>query len=222
MATCMAFASRSRVISRSLGTPTGAGGRRALAIDRAAVGPILDKFAVRGVVGAGVCLSQPIMWGEMDAFAHLNSCSYFVHIETARMKYFEAINEVAKALDETWDEAGFLQGRPGTVGPILASATCRFRRPCKYPETVHTFATVDPQSVDESRFTMLYSMFSDSNGAEMPVATAESDIVLVDYSFPDAPAKAAIPGALREAMGLVDSNTGAIRSLHGHHERYRC
>ena len=36
---------------------------------------IVERFMV-APRGRGVCLSQPLLWGDMDAYAHLNNCTH--------------------------------------------------------------------------------------------------------------------------------------------------
>ena len=61
-----------------------------------------------------VITEQAVIWGDMDAFQHVNNTIYFRWFETARIRYFE--------------EIGFLEHLEATgVGPILAETSCRFR-----------------------------------------------------------------------------------------------
>ena len=160
----------------------------------ARIDAIVEKYVTRG---RGVGLSQPLLWGDMDAYAHLNNCKYFVHFETARIKYFAAMVEIGKELDPAFDGDGFITGR--SVGPILASTACKFIRPCAYPDTLHTFATVDPETVAESGFEMVKTTFSEAQGFERPAAVGRGTIVTVDYAR-EPPARAPVPGVLREAI----------------------
>ena len=38
-----------------------------------------------------VVLSQDIIWGDMDAFGHVNNTVYFRYFEDARIAYFDQI-----------------------------------------------------------------------------------------------------------------------------------
>ena len=123
---------------------------------------------------------------------------YFVHIETARIKYFEAMVAIGKELDPAFDADGFIHGR--AVGPILASTSCKFIRPCTYPDTLHTF--VSAKLLDDDRFAMDYTMFSDEAGWDVPVAKGEGVVVTVDYAAA-APARVPVPAVLRDAIGRL-------------------
>jgi YbgC/YbaW family acyl-CoA thioester hydrolase len=90
-----------------------------------------------------VSVSIPVAWGEMDAFQHVNNVVYVRWLETARMVYFERIGLVDRVRDEG-------------VGPILARTAIDYRRPVKYPDTVHVSATVT--RIGGSSFTMAFGM----------------------------------------------------------------
>lgn len=42
--------------------------------------------------GFPVVIELPVVWGEMDAFAHVNNVVYFRYFESARIAYLERIN----------------------------------------------------------------------------------------------------------------------------------
>ncbi|MFW9798525.1 MAG: acyl-CoA thioesterase, partial [Candidatus Thorarchaeota archaeon] len=65
----------------------------------------------------------PIVWGDMDAFKHVNNTKFFRYFETARIKYFE--------------KAGFIESmEKDSIGPILASISAKFIKPLFYPDTI--------------------------------------------------------------------------------------
>ena len=55
-----------------------------------------------------VVLNQDIIWGDMDAFGHINNSVYFRYFEDARIAYFDQIG-----VHEHKKQFG--------VGPILAT-----------------------------------------------------------------------------------------------------
>ncbi len=67
--------------------------------------------------------TTPVRWGDMDAFGHINHATYFTYLETARMQYFIKID-----LDR--------YGQNHEFGPVVASATCNFRRQVRFPATL--------------------------------------------------------------------------------------
>ncbi len=63
-----------------------------------------------------------IRWGDMDAMMHVNNTVYFRFMEQARISWVDS-----------W---GVGNTAEQTEGPVIATASCRFRRPLKYPGTV--------------------------------------------------------------------------------------
>lgn len=131
-----------------------------------------------------VVVQLPVVWGEMDAFGHVNNTVFFRYFETARLAYFERI-----AFGET--------ANPTDIGPILASTSCRFRRPLRYPDTIHVGARVS--AIDEDRFTMEYQIYSETQGDI--AAKGEGVIVSYDYS---AQRKAPLPEDVRQRIHEFD------------------
>lgn len=63
--------------------------------------------------GYPVVIDLPVVWGEMDAFGHVNNVVYYRYYECSRVEYIERIG--------LWEA----MERDGT-GPILASSACRY------------------------------------------------------------------------------------------------
>lgn len=74
-------------------------------------------------------IELPVLWGDMDAFQHVNNTVYLRWCESARLIFFEKTG-----LMKTHKEAG--------IGPILASIQCRFRAPVVFPDTVSIHTTL--------------------------------------------------------------------------------
>ena len=136
-----------------------------------------------------ITLDVPVAWGEMDAFGHVNNAVYFRYFESARIMYLRAI-------DFTAGGGAGGGGAGGSVGPILASTHCRFRRPLTYPDTVRVGTRTT--HVDEDRFTMEYRVVSLESGA----VAAEGGGVVVAYDYGRGE-KAPLPQPVREAMDRV-------------------
>jgi len=111
-----------------------------------------------------VVVDVPVVWGEMDAFGHVNNIVYFRYFETARIAYFETLNVPE-----------FLGRDP--IGPILSETTCRFRAALSYPDTVSVGARV--ASIGEDRFVMRYAVFS--HRLARLAAEGEGTLVCFDY-----------------------------------------
>ncbi|MGO2732825.1 MULTISPECIES: acyl-CoA thioesterase [unclassified Psychrobacter] len=105
--------------------------------------------------------TQPIHWGEMDAFNHLNNVVYYRYAESARIAYLQ--------------ELGMFDGNMVTV---LAQSSCQYLRPVTYPDTL--LLGVRCQRLGNSSIVMEYSYYSTVQQAV--VATAEAVVVRLDSS----------------------------------------
>jgi acyl-CoA thioester hydrolase len=101
----------------------------------------------------------------MNAMGHVNNAVYFRYFETARIECFAQLG------------LGLIEQSAG-VGPILHSASCRYRIPLTHHDTV----TVGTQigEVGDDRFVMRYRAVSHRHGAV--AADGESLIVTFDYA----------------------------------------
>ena len=87
-----------------------------------------------------VIIEIPVAWGEMDAFQHVNNIVYFRYFESGRIAYLERTGLMAAMTEHG-------------VGPILASASCKFKFPLTYPDRVLVGVRVGDIGAD--RFAML-------------------------------------------------------------------
>ncbi len=110
-------------------------------------------------------LKQPIIWGDMDAFQHINNTVYFRYFENVRMQYFEASGVNQLMLESQ-------------IGPILGATECKFLAPLTYPDNI-TIGTKVSQ-IREKRFTMEYGVFSEK--LTKIVAQGSGEIVFFDYT----------------------------------------
>lgn len=141
--------------------------------------PMTDLLA-----GFPVTVVVPVAWNDMDAFAHVNNTVYLRWFETARIAYFER-----SGLVTTLPTSG--------IGPILASLSCRYRRPVVYPDTVEVGIKVTDVGAD--RFTMVFRIASRTQQA----VVAEGDGLIVTYDYGNK-RKAPMPDALRDAIVRVE------------------
>ena len=148
-----------------------------------------DKDRIAGLLADfPVRVEIPVAWGDMDAFGHVNNTVYFRYFETARISGFA--------------ELGFGQvGQSDGVGPILHSASCRFRIPLTYTDTVTVGASIG--DVGEDRFVMLYRAVSHHHDAV--AADGESLIVTFDYATGT---KARVPEDLRAQLLQMRGHAG--------------
>jgi acyl-CoA thioester hydrolase len=134
--------------------------------------------------GFPVVVEQPVVWGEMDAYQHVNNVVYFRYFENARLAYFARLG---------WPEVETATG----VGPILASTQARFRRALTYPDTISIGARVSV--VAEDRFTLEHIIVSHAQG----VITTEGQGVVVAYHYGQE-RKALLPEAIRQRISELE------------------
>jgi acyl-CoA thioester hydrolase len=140
--------------------------------DEDRIGDLLADFPVT--------VEVPVAWGDMDALGHVNNAVYFRYFETARISFFAELG------------LGSVQQSNG-VGPILHSASCRFRIPLTHPDTVTVGAQIG--EVGDDRFVMRYRAVSHQHSAV--AADGESLIVTFDYATGS---KARVPDDLRARL----------------------
>jgi acyl-CoA thioester hydrolase len=85
--------------------------------------PNNTPFYAELLAGYPVIIVQSVLWGEMDAYQHVNNVAYFRYFENARVEYMRRLG---------WPEYEKATG----IGPILASTQARFRRALTYPDTI--------------------------------------------------------------------------------------
>ena len=111
-----------------------------------------------------VVIELPVVWGEMDAYGHVNNIIYFRYFESVRIAYFGRMECM-----EYKDNTG--------IGPILAQTSCRFKIPLSYPDQPKVGARVP--SIDSDRFTMEYKLISKNH--QSVAATGDGLIVCFNY-----------------------------------------
>ncbi len=146
-----------------------------------AVARLLDEYPI--------VVTTMVGWGDMDANHHVNNVMYFRYVEHARLHYFRIL--------------GFSRSQHETgIGPILAWADCRFRRPLEYPDTVSIGIRI--RDVESDRFTM--DSIIVSHKLEDVAAVGQQKLVSYDYR---ANHKAPLPDAIRRCIEQYES--GAIQ-----------
>ena len=135
-----------------------------------------------------VIIEIPILWGDMDAFQHMNNTVYFKHFESARMSYFEKI--------------GFFEIMNKTkIGPILASTQCRYKIPLTCPDHVTVGAKVE--TIEKDRFVMKYAVISHKH--KKIEALGEGVLVSFDY---ENNIKTLIPDEIRKRIIDLEKSMG--------------
>lgn len=145
--------------------------------------PMSDQYLAE-LNTARVVIDIPVAWGEMDALGHVNNVAYYRYLESARVAYLRRV--------------GFERlGPRDRAGFILQSASCRFRRPVVFPDTLRVSARCT--ALLEDRFTLTHVVVSAAQGAA--AAVGESVIVGYDYA---AGCKAPIDAGLATAIRGLD------------------
>jgi len=140
--------------------------------------------------GYPVLIEIPVAWGDMDAFQHVNNTVYFRWLESGRIAYFTRM-----------DVPGFrdLSG----VGPILASAQCRYRLPLTFPDSVTVATRV--ATVEEDRMTMEQLIISHRHAKIAAIGSG----VVVTYDYV-AGRKATLPELVRARVGEIEGARGSL------------
>lgn len=139
-----------------------------------------------GLENFPVVVELPVVWGEMDAFGHVNNIVYFRYFESARILYLEKI--------------GFMQVMEDTnVGPILASTSCKFMNPLVFPDTILVGAKVS--EIKEDRFVMKYQIVSET----LNTMVAKGEGLIVSYHYEKCQ-KIALPGEVLKGIEALESH----------------
>ena len=134
---------------------------------------------VEGVVSIEI----PVAWGEQDLFGHVNNVVYFRYFENVRMYFLERTG-----IFRSHNETG--------IGVILASTTCDFKIPVKWPQKlkISTACTAD----GNTSFTLGYEILDEQNKV---VAKGTSVQVMYDYNKGT---KVSIPDQVRNAIASLE------------------
>ncbi len=124
----------------------------------------LDNHCPEELAHYPIIHQQPIHWGEMDAFNHLNNVVYYRYAESARIGYLKAL--------------GMFDGNMVTV---LAQSSCQYLRPVIFPDTL--LLGVRCQRLGTTSIVIEYSYYSTAQAAI--VATAEAVVVRLDSNGQD-------------------------------------
>jgi acyl-CoA thioester hydrolase len=110
-------------------------------------------------------LYQDVIWGDADAFGHINNTVYFRYFEDARMAYF--VKTGMLKIKETLN-----------LGPILATTQCDFKLPLTYPDRIHIGcnATI----TGPKKVLMEYTVYSEQFSGI--AATGSSLVIFYDYN----------------------------------------
>ena len=106
-----------------------------------------------------------VRWGDMDALGHVNNATYFSYFEQARISWFRTLT------------GGAVMSR--SQGPVMANASCEFRRPIVHPARVAVEVAVGEPG--RSSLPTFYRIVDAADRA-VEYATGASVLVWVDYT----------------------------------------
>ena len=131
-----------------------------------------------------VVIEIPVLWGELDAYGHVNNTVYFRYFESARMAYLERCGVL-----ESYER--------DRTGIILYSTECRFRSALHHPDIVLIGART--VQIEDDRFVMGYGAASVAQ--DRVVAEGRATLVWFDYNTR---AKISLPQNVREAIEALE------------------
>ena len=127
-----------------------------------------------------VIYEQPVAWGDMDAFGHVNNVMYYRYIESARIRYMDELNIFQQ-----------------DVYTVVASNQCKYIRPVFYPDQLKIGVRVE--EMRNSALRMSYLLWSETQ--QMVVALSEAVIVCVNKENMN---KTEIPAVIREKVTEIE------------------
>lgn len=121
-----------------------------------------------------------VRWADMDSMGHVNNAVYFTYCESARMRYFDAVDM-------------FEHREAESHGPALAAADLNFRQQVRHPADLEV--GVRATGLSRRSFQLEYAIFR--KGTDEVVADGSSVVAWVDYDVGKA---IPLPEPLRRSM----------------------
>ena len=134
-----------------------------------------------------VITTIPLLWGDHDAFGHVNNLVYLRWAEAGRVEYLLRIGQ-------------FPELPPSEVAPILASVKCDYRRVMNYPDTVYVGTRIS--RIGNSSFQMDHRLVS--RNLDDIAAEVASTLVMLDYKTNKA---APVSAEARSLIGAIEGRS---------------
>jgi acyl-CoA thioester hydrolase len=134
-------------------------------------------------------VSFPVLWGDMDAFQHVNNTASIRWFESSRIRLIEHPLLSARLKAEG-------------VAPILASVSCSYRRQLRYPDTVHVGSRVS--KLGNTSLTLEHALVSEQ--LNCVASEGASVVVCFDYKT-QRPVR--ISDELRDAVERIQGAFGS-------------
>jgi acyl-CoA thioester hydrolase len=151
-------------------------------------GAALETTGQESLADFPVVITLPLLWGDHDAFGHVNNLVYLRWCETARVEYLMRIG--------MWPSLP-----PAGLGPILANISCDYKRPLTFPDTVSVGTRVT--RIGNRSIQMQHRVVSHGLGAV--AAEVTSTLVILDYGRNET---APVPEVCRKAIADLESTAG--------------
>jgi acyl-CoA thioester hydrolase len=131
-------------------------------------------------------LSLKVDWADLDLFGHVNNVAFFRYMQAARVNYCESI--------------GLSSTDPGAnPGFMVASSSCQFRKPLRYPGELQVFTRVD--WIRNSSMQLSYLL----RDAKSDLIAEGTDVIVVyDHR---SKTKINIPPALKESICAIEGHS---------------
>jgi acyl-CoA thioester hydrolase len=146
----------------------------------------MDTESSDPLAGFPVTITLPVLWGDQDAFRHVNNTIYLRWFESSRIAYSARVGL-------------FDRIETDRVGPILASSHCDYRRPLTYPDTVRVGAKV--VRIGRTSLTFEHRIVGQAAGR----VAAEGSAVLVYHDYARGES-IPVPDSIREAIGALEAS----------------
>lgn len=141
----------------------------------------MTKNKLQTILGTyPVQLRQTVIWGDMDAFQHVNNKVYFRYFEDIRIE-FMVQTKMLEMLDQS------------RIGPILASTSCDFRAPLSYPDNIYIGARIS--NMQARKISMEYVVVSE----KLNKIAAEGTGLIVYYDY-EKGQSCAVPEKIKRAV----------------------
>jgi len=143
------------------------------------------KHCPESLIDFPIVVTIPLLWGDHDAFGHVNNLAYLRWCESARVEYLSRV--------------GLWPSLPPTgIGPILASISCNYKRPLTFPDTVCIGASVT--RIGNRSIQMQHRVLS--KALDAVAAEVDSTIVILDYGRSET---VPVPESCRKAIEELES-----------------
>ena len=147
-----------------------------------------------GLESFPVLVAIPVQWGDQDAFGHVNNAVFFRWIESSRIAYCSRVGLYSQPQGET---ASAAPAATIKADLILAAASCDYRSPVVFPDTVVVGARTS--RVGNSSITMEHAVYSLAQ--KRLAAEGRATIVYYDYAVGRS---LRLPDPVRQAIDALE------------------